>query len=317
MLSVVLVVVGLLLLVGGGELLVRGAVRLAERFGLSKTVIGLTVVAWGTSMPELVVSLGAALKGSPDLAIGNVVGSNIFNVTAVLGFSALIAPLTVHGNTIRMEWPVMLLTAVQLHMLSRDGSIDRLEGAFFALTLLVFVAYSLYLSRTATKSEEAEFASALATERAIPLWLASGFVLVGVGLLVFGADLMVEGATAIAGSFGVSEAVIGLTVVAAGTSLPELAASCVAAYRGHSDVAIANVVGSSIFNVTGILGITALVSPLPIGEVTLSRDNVWMMATTLLLFPLLRSGMRISRIEGGLLAGCFVIYWGVLFTAGA
>src|SRR5690606_3397344 len=127
MLAVVLLVAGLVLLVGGGELLVRGAVRIAERFGLSKTVIGLTVVAWGTSMPELVVSLGAALKGSPDLAIGNVVGSNIFNVTAVLGFSALIAPLTVHGNTIRMEWPVMLLTAVQLHMLSRDGSIDRLE----------------------------------------------------------------------------------------------------------------------------------------------------------------------------------------------
>ncbi len=314
MLAVVLLVAGLVLLVGGGELLVRGAVRIAERFGLSKTIVGLTVVAWGTSMPELVVSAGAAMKGSPDLAIGNVVGSNIFNITAVLGFSALIAPLTVHGSTVRMEWPVMLLTAVQLHMLSRDGRIDRIEGAFFALTLIVFVAYSIYLSRTASADEKTEFDESLTATRPLAVWMATTFVLVGVGLLVFGADLMVEGATTIATSFGISEAVIGLTVVAAGTSLPELAASCVAAYRGHSDVAIANVVGSNIFNVTGILGTTALIQPLAVGEVTLSRDNLWMILTTLLLLPLMRSGMRISRIEGAVLAGLFLVYWGVLYV---
>lgn len=315
MMPVVLLVVGLVLLVGGGELLVRGAVVIAERLGLSNAVVGLTVVAWGTSMPELVVSVQAALAGSPDLAIGNVVGSNVFNATAVLGAAALIAPLAVQGNTVRMEWPVMLLTAVQLHMLARDGSLDRLEGGFFVLALTVFLAYSVYLSRQTSPEETKEFDAEVGAAKPMSAWLAAGMTLLGVGLLGAGANALVNGATTIAASFGVSEAVIGLTVVAAGTSLPELAASCVASYRGHADVAVANVVGSNIFNVTGIVGVTAMISPLPISDITLTRDNLWMLGTTLLLFPLLRSGMRVTRWEGLVLAGCFVAYWGLLFAS--
>lgn len=314
------ILLGLVLLVGGGELLVRGATSIALLARLTPTVIGLTIVAAGTSMPELVVSLHAAFEGLPDLSMGNVVGSNIFNIGAVLGIAALIAPLRIQGNTARLEWPVMFLAAFQLHMLARDGRLDRLEGGFLFVALVIFTAYIVYVARRASGPREAEeYAEATRSPlggNGVRAWVLSGLAIVaGVGVLVGGAASLVEGAVGIARAAGVSEAIIGLTVVAAGTSLPELAASAVAAWHGHDDIAVANVIGSNIFNVLCILGITAIIHPLPVAAEIIARDSWWMLGVSLLLFPLMRTGMRITRAEGALLLGVFSIYLGLLLAS--
>jgi cation:H+ antiporter len=318
MASILLILVGFLLLAGGGELLVRGASSLGLLARLTPAVVGLTVVAMGTSMPELVVSVNAALRGSPALAVGNVVGSNIFNVAAILGIAALIAPLRIQGNSLRLEWPVMFLAAFQLHLLARDGLVDRLEGGFLFVALITFVAYVVYVARRSAAvpvgEEYAETMSVLGGEGVRAWTLSSLAVLAGMGLLMAGASFLVEGAVDLARAAGVSETVIGLTVVAAGTSLPELAASAVASWRGRDDMAVANVIGSSIFNVLGILGVTALIHPLPVPPEIIARDNWWMLGLSLLLWPLMRRGMRVTRLEGGILLSVFFVYLGVLLT---
>ena len=312
------VILGLVLLVAGGEALVRGATALALRLKIPPAVVGLTIVAAGTSMPELVVSVQAALAGSPALAVGNVVGSNIFNIAAILGVAALISPLRVQGNTVRLEWPVMALAAWQLHLLSRDGTLDRLEGAFFLGALVAFTAYLVHVVRRGATEAETQALESVSPqepdEGEPPLPAALGALLLGVALLVGGAHALVYGASEIARAVGVSEAVIGLTVVAAGTSLPELAASAVAAWKGRDDIAVANVVGSNIFNVLAIAGTTAIIHPLPVPAEIIARDNLWMLAVSLLLLPLMRSDMRISRLEGAVLLAAFITYLGLLMT---
>ena len=319
-LAIVLIAGGLALLVVGGDFLVRGASGIALLARVTPTVVGLTIVAAGTSMPELVVSIQAALEGSPAMAMGNVVGSNIFNIAAILGVAALIAPLRIQGNTVRMEWPVMLLSAFQLHLLARDGLIDRLEGGFFLVALTVFMTYTVWIGRRqAAPVEQAEFASQLAQHRGAGdrrAWLVnSGQVLLGMVMLVGGASALVDGCITIAHASGVSEAVIGLTIVAAGTSLPELATSVVAAWRRQDDIAVANVIGSNIFNVLGIVGVTAIVRPLPVPSEIIARDNWWMLGLSVLLFPLMRSGMRITRVEGAILLAAFGAYMAVLLSS--
>ncbi|MEZ4470885.1 MAG: calcium/sodium antiporter [bacterium] len=307
----VLVVLGLVLLVVGGDLLVRGACGIALLARVAPAVVGLTIVAAGTSMPELVVSLQAALRGSPDLAVGNVVGSNIFNVAAILGIAALIHPLRIEGNTVRLEWPVMFLASFQLVLLARDGVVDRLEGGFLLAGMLAFTAYVVWIARrNARPAEKADFsemttASFGRTGQAALVFNAVA-ILAGVGLLIGGASALVSGAVELALGFGVSEAMVGLTVVAAGTSLPELAASTMAAWRGRDDIAVANVVGSNIFNILGILGPTALITPTAVTGEIIHRDLWWMLGSAVLLFPLMRSGMRINRTEGVLLIATFV-----------
>ena len=318
-LSWLLIVVGLALLVAGGEALVRGASGIALLSKLTPTVVGLTVVAAGTSMPEMVVSVQAGLAGSPDLAVGNVVGSNIFNAAAILGIAALVQPLRIHGNTVRMEWPVMMLGVMQLHLLGRDGVVDRLEGGFLFLAMIAFTAYVVWIGRkAATEIEQQEYenlTTASFGRTGTAAWAFNGLaVAAGVGLLVGGSTALVHGATAVARGLGVTEAIIGLTVVAAGTSTPELAASAVAAYRGKDDIAVANVIGSNIYNTFAIIGVTGLIHPLSVAEEILVRDNWWMIGFSAALLPLMVTGMRVNRWEGAALLTAFVGYLGMLIA---
>jgi cation:H+ antiporter len=320
MVDIALVLSGLVLLVLGGELLIRGASGVALLLRLTPTVVGLTVVAAGTSMPELVVSLRAALGGSPGLSAGNIVGSNVFNIAAILGVTAVIRPLSIQGNTVRLEWPVMMIAAFQFHLLARDGTIDRLEGAFFAVAATIFVGYSVFIARgEMTKVETEEFAdlttASFGRTGAAGTAFNVGAVVIGIAVLGSGAELLVRGATSIARNLGVSETLIGLSIVAAGTSLPELATSLVAAYRGRDDMAVANIVGSNIFNVLVIGGITSLVRPLAVPGDIIDRDDLWMPGFSALLFPVMRTGMRITRAEGALLLAGFLGYMWVLASA--
>jgi cation:H+ antiporter len=309
------ILLGFALLVFGGEALVRGATGVAFLARISPSVVGLTIVAAGTSMPEMVVSVQAALQGSPGLATGNVVGSNIFNIAAILGLTALIQPLRIQGTTVRFEWPVMMLAAMQLHLLSRDHMVDRLEGSFLLSGMVIFVAYAVYLGRQdpdlVPTSDDLATASFGRTGRSAFL-LNSAAILLGIAVLAGGSTALVHGAVGIAASFGVSETVIGLTIVAAGTSFPELMTSLVAARRGQDGIAVGNIVGSNIFNVLAILGVTSLVSPLDVPPEIVSRDNWWMIGISLLLFPLMKSGMRISRGEGALLLTGYIVYASLL-----
>ncbi|QDU69634.1 calcium/sodium antiporter [Engelhardtia mirabilis] len=313
-LSILFVLAGLAVLIFGGELLIRCATRIASLAGVSPAVVGLTIVAAGTSMPELVVSVRSALAGSDSLAVGNVIGSNSFNIGVILGLAALIAPISIAGRTVRLEWPVMLLAAVQLYLLARDGQVDRIEGAAFLVAFVAFVAYTLKIARSEMVPAEIEQFAATAGPPAEPRpWTRSILgVIAGCALLAGGAELLVIGATDLARSLGASEAVISLTIVAAGTSLPELSASVIAALRGRGDVAVTNVIGSNIFNVLGIAGTTATISPLSVSTELIERDLPWMLGFSLLLFPLMRSGYRISRVEGALLLVGYGVYLALL-----
>jgi cation:H+ antiporter len=315
--SLGLILLGLALLAGGGEVLVRGATSIARLAGVTPAVIGLTVVAVGTSLPELVVSLIAGAGGQADLAVANVVGSNIFNIAGVLGITALLIAIPVHGSAVKFEWPFMFLVTCLLVLLSRDGVLDRLEGSLMLFAFGVFTWYMVRLARVEVKNSERREFETEAVHRSLrrpvqSLPLAALAVLAGLGLLLLGGKALVGGAVDLARLAGLSERVIGLTVVAAGTAMPELAASVVAALRGRSDVAIANLIGSNIFNILGILGITALYRPLPISGPMLNTDMVWMMITALALFPVMRTGMRISRLEGLLLVFLYLSYIALL-----
>jgi cation:H+ antiporter len=320
-----LVLVGLVLLAVGGEALVRSATTLAELAGVTPAVIGLTVVAMGTSFPELAVSLLAAREGRADLAVANVVGSNIFNVAAALGFTALILPLPVHGTAVRLEWPFMFVTSFVCLLLARDGVVDRLEGGFFLVSLALFVTYNVHLARSQVGATEAKQFAAQVEDRdidasgsqkrppkaAIPI----AVLIIGIIALVLGGRLLVNGAITLARLAGLSERVIGLTIVAGGTGAPELATSLMAAFRGRTDVAIANMIGSNIVNILGILGLASLLSPIAVSPAIVRTDMWWMIGTALLLLPFLMSDARISRIEGGLLTAAYGLYVGVLLLS--
>ena len=313
--DLVLVAIGLVLLVGGGEALVTGASRLALLARVPPALVGLTVVAAGTSSPELVVSLSAALEGSSDLSMGNVVGSNMFNIGLILGLSALVRPLAVHGNTVRLEWPILALVTVQLHLLARDGMIDRLEGGFFLMGFVVFIAWTVRIARQDMAPDEAADFTLAAGDAGAKGWaVAGGLTLLGVLLLMGGARSLITGAVDIARTVGVSERVIGLSLVAFGTSLPELFASVVAAWRGKTDIAVANVIGSNLFNILLILGTTAMVRPLTVHPEILAWDDWWMIAFTMVLLPLMLTGLRIGRAEGAALLCGILIYCGLLFA---
>lgn len=315
--AVGLVLLGLLLLAGGGEVLVRGATALARLAGLTPAVIGLTIVAIGTSLPELVVSVLAALDGQPDIAVGNVVGSNIFNVVGVLGITALITVVPVHGSAVKLEWPFMLAASAVVMLLARDGRLDQTEGVFLLASMVLFTAYMIWLARRevvdAERTEfEAEAAARTIRRSGRALALSIGAVGLGLGLLVLGGRALVVGAVELARLAGMTERVIGLTVVAIGTSMPEVAASVMAALRGRPDVAVANLLGSNIFNLLGILGITALIQPVPVSPAMLSGDMVWMLLTAFALFPVLRTGLRVTRGEGAVLLMLYLAYLATL-----
>lgn len=304
--DIVLVLAGLALLVFGGDLLVKGAVNLSLRLGIAPLVVGLTVVAFGTSAPELIVSLSAAWRGVTDIALGNVVGSNIANVLIILGVAALFQPIVTRGHDLRESWGMMMAASVLLIGLALTGTLDAIEG----LALLAALALILWRQLSAARPDEVdeiEGAQLGARWGRILMWLGLGLV-----LLPLGADLLVRGATDIARAFGVTEVVIGLTLVAVGTSLPEMAASVAAALRGRSDMALGNVVGSNIFNILSILGITALVAPLPIPPQMMQLDLWVMLASSALLAPFLFRGITIGRVAGGAMVAAYGAYVWVL-----
>ena len=315
-----LVLAGLTLLVVGAEALVRGASGIALLARVTPAVVGLTVVAAGTSTPELVVSVQAAIEGNPGLAMGNVVGSNIFNIAAILGLAAMVRPLRIQGNTVRLEWPVMMLAALQLHLLARDGLVDRFEGGFLLAGMVAFTGYVVWVGRQGTTPVERQEFEQLATASfgrtgTAAMGLNIAAVAVGVGLLAGGSTALVHGAVGIAATLGVSDTVIGLTIVAAGTSTPELVTSLVAARRGQDDMAVGNIVGSNIFNVLGIAGATALIHPLAVPTEIISRDIWWMLGASAILFPLMKTGMRVTRMEGAVLLAGFSTYLALLIRS--
>ncbi len=306
---------GLVALFGGGHYLVRGATAVALLLRVSPSVIGLTVVAMGTSMPELAVSLDAAAKGVTDISYGNVIGSNIFNIGAILGIAALLGTIPVHRQTVRIEYPFMLVVSALVVLLGRDGIIDHLEGIFFLVSLVLFLSYIVYLARREVVADEAvdlerEVRRAAhldgGTGRALGRNIA--FLAMGTGALILGAELVVQGAVTVARTAGVEERVIGLTIVAMGTSLPELATTVVAARNREQEIALGNIVGSNIFNVLAILGTTAAVIPVPIHPRAGAVDNWVMLAFAAVLFPMMVWGRSVSRRDGVVLLVGFVAY---------
>ena len=308
--AVLLLVAGLALLLVGGEALVRGASTLAASWGVSRLMIGLTIVAFGTSAPELAVSLGSELTGREDMALGNVLGSNIFNVLFILGASALIAPLVVSRRVVQVEVPVMIAVSAGALLLALDGRLGVVDGAALVLTIVVYTGWLLRSSRQGAGDEAAP--AAMPGGR-IGMALAIG---VGLVLLVAGARALVDGASTLARAFGVSEAVIGLTIVAAGTSLPEVAASLVATFRGQRDIAVGNVLGSNVFNLTAILGTATLWGGgMAVSPGLLGFDFVVALAVAAACLPIFYTGHRIARWEGVVFLAYYVIYVAYLLLA--
>jgi cation:H+ antiporter len=307
--SAAMFVLGLVALVAGAQLLVRGASALAARLGISALVIGLTVVAFGTSSPELAVSVQAGLAGKADIAIGNVVGSNIFNVLFILGLSALIAPLTVARQLVRLDVPVMIGVSLLLLLLALDGRLSWPEGALLFFGILMYTGFLLRAGQL--EGNAATSPESTSTDRFLALLpVQLGFIAAGLVALVLGARWLVEGAVAMAQALGISEAVIALTIVAAGTSLPELATSVVAALRGERDIAVGNVVGSNIFNILAILGLSALVTPggLEVAPAMLHFDVPVMLAVAVACLPIFFAGYQITRWRGALFFAYYVAY---------
>ena len=312
-----LIALGIGLLVFGGEMLLRGSVSLATLLKLTPAVIGLTVVAVGTSIPELAVSAIATAHGEVDIAIANVVGSNIFNIGVIVGLSAIIAPLTISGNTIKLEYPVLAIVSLLCLVVCQDGYINWLDAVLFIVIYAGFTAYLVGLVREQVTAQErqefqAEVAELQPQESKPQIGWSLGLVGFGAICLALGAHSTVHGAVEIARLLGWSERLIGLTIVSAGTGLPELVASVISALKGRSDVALGNVIGSNLFNILGSLGICGLVTPLPIAPQLFEFDCVCMLAITVTLFPLMYTGLQITRREGAVLLALYGGYLGYL-----
>lgn len=266
LLNILIIVVGIALVLWGADRLTDGAVAVAEKMKMPQIVIGLTIVAMGTSMPEFCVSLISALKGTSDLAVGNIVGSNIFNALLIVGVSALVAPMTIMETTVRKDIPFALVASALLLIMCLDGNISRIDAGILFVMFLIF----MYMTLKGAKKQGADAEEAIEGEGKKPMatWLSVVWILVGLLCLIGGSNLFVEGATAVATNLGVSEAVIGLTIVAGGTSLPELATSVVSARKGNSGIAIGNALGSNVFNILAILGITGMITPMTLKGIT-------------------------------------------------
>lgn len=296
-----MVIAGLIGLFFGGEALVRGSVGVARRLAIPPLLIGLTVVGFGTSTPELLVSVDAAWRGVPDIAIGNIVGSNIANILLIVGLTCLVWPIKVAGATLRRDTAVMVVAAFALVPIFALGGIGRLSGGLLVFALAGYLIWAYFQSGTTTE-DDADM-SASASMLVSGLWVGAGLI-----ILVFGARFLVDGSVSIARGFGVSEAFIGLTIVAVGTSLPELATSIIAAFRRQSEIAIGNIIGSNIFNVFGILGITALIKPIPVVDRFFNFDLPIMIAASLVLTALLLTRSVIGRGIGLLLLVGYAVY---------
>ncbi len=302
--NILLVGAGLTMLYFGAEWLVKGSIAISNKLGVSQLVIGLTVVAFGTSTPELAVSISSAMQGLSDVAIGNVVGSNIVNIGVILGISAIISPIIVSKSAIRKEVPIMIGVSFLLLAVIIDGKIDFVDGLLLAIGIIIFTGYSYRSSKKDTDIEEIPVSQVLQKN---VFTKSIAFMIAGLLLLTGGSFLTVDNAVIIGANFGISELFMGLTIVAIGTSLPELITSIVAARKGHADLAIGNIVGSNIFNILAILGISSLISGITVSEQVLIDVGI-MLAFSLVLIPIMRSGFVISRKEGIVLIAGYVGY---------
>ena len=305
LLNILFIVVGIALVLWGADRLTDGAVAVAEKMKMPQIVIGLTIVAMGTSMPEFCVSFISALKGTSDLAVGNIVGSNIFNALFIVGVSALVAPMTIMETTVRKDIPFALVASAMLLMMGLDGDISRIDAGILFAMFLIF----MYMTLKGAKKQGADAETADEAEGKKPMatWLSVVWILVGLLCLIGGSNLFVEGATAVATSLGVSEAVIGLTIVAGGTSLPELATSVVSARKGNSGIAIGNALGSNVFNILAILGITGVITPMTLNGITVT-DLSMLVISIMLVWLFSFTKYKIERWEGAVLTAVFVGY---------
>ena len=316
LLNIVWLLVGLILILVGANALTDGASSLARRMGVSDLIIGLTVVAFGTSAPELAISVISAANGEAQLAIGNVVGSNIFNILVIIGITALVKPIVIERTVLSLEIPMVILSSVILLVLGNSSwlngggvnEVSRVSGIFLLIFFLLFMRYTFASARRTPDATAAD-------TKSLPTWRACIYVVAGLAALVFGGDKFVDGASGIAASMGVSQAVIGLTIVAAGTSLPELATSIVAATKGRSAMAIGNVIGSNIFNVLMVLGLSATVRPLPFGTIG-NLDLLTLLGASILflIFGWIIKERTITRAEGGILTACYIAYIAALLS---
>ena len=306
--SIALIIIGFILLVVGGEFLVRSSVALSFKLNLSKLIIGMTVVSFATSAPELLVSVQAALDGSPDLALGNVIGSNIANIALVLGITAVISPLVIDKNFYKMNWPaMMLLSLLFYYFLTNDNTISSVEGIILLVFLIVFVYIMIVKAKRAktVALEEVDDTLQQTSYFKIFLWL-----VIGGSALYFGSSWLVEGAKDIALKFGVSEGVIGATVIAVGTSVPELAASIIAALKGEKAISLGNLIGSNIFNIGSVIGLTAIITPINAVEPNVLTNLYWMLAVSAVLIPLvfIPNKFEISRLKGLFLLAIYIVF---------
>lgn len=311
--SILLVLFGFAALIGGGEFLVKGAVGIAAKAKLSKLVIGMTVVSFGTSAPELIVSLHSASQGLPEIAIGNVVGSNIANIALVLGVTVLIFPMPVSRNSIRYDWPMMMLASILFYLFALNLSIDRWEGIVLFLLLIAFIVFLIRNSRKDNSVDLDDLVGADEITDKINVTKQIVFLALGLVGLYFGSNWLIEGATDIAEYFGLSKHVIGITVIAFGTSVPELVTSVVAAFKKETDISVGNLIGSNIFNIMIVLGLTGIVQPIGVEQNVISWDLLWMLGIAVILLPMMVIRRKVGRLSGALLLLIYVSYIYSLF----
>lgn len=299
--QVLLLIFGIVVVLKSADWLTNGAVGLATKLGISQIVIGLTIVAIGTSMPEFFVSIVSAIKGTPDLAVGNIVGSNIFNVLLIVGVAATVAPIAIQGATVRRDIPIAIVASIMLTFMMLDDNISRIDALILFAAFIAFIWITLRNSKNDANEKDAS------TEKVIPTWKSVLFIIFGLVGLVLGSNIFVDNASSLAHGWGISDAVIGLTIVAGGTSLPELATSAVAARKGDSGIAIGNVLGSNVFNILMILGLTGIISPMHIQNIT--YIDMAVMVISMALFWLFSfTKLRVERWEGCVLIACFLGY---------
>ena len=311
--SIVWVILGFILLVIGGEFLVRSSVALSFKFNISKMIIGMTVVSFATSVPELIVSLQAALTGSPAIALNNVIGSNIANIGLVLGLTAMVGTIVVDNSFYKKNWPALMIFSMALYyFLKNDNLLSRLEGLILFAAIVLFIIFLMRSSRESDILDEVDETLAVVSNFKIIVWL-----LIGAAALFFGSEWLLDGAKQIALSAGVSEAVIGVSLIAVGTSVPELAASIIAAARQEKAISLGNLIGSNIFNIGSVLGLTAMIHPIPVTEhQILSNDILWMIGFALILFPLsyFKKRYEIDKFKGFLLVLGYSIFMVMIFS---
>lgn len=299
--QVLLLIFGIVVVLKSADWLTNGAVGLATKLGISQIVIGLTIVAIGTSMPEFFVSIVSAIKGTPDLAVGNIVGSNIFNVLLIVGVAATVAPIAIQRATVRRDIPIAIVASIMLTFMMLDDNISRIDALILFEAFIAFIWITLRNSKNDANEKDAS------TEKVIPTWKSVLFIIFGLVGLVLGSNIFVDNASSLAHGWGISDAVIGLTIVAGGTSLPELATSAVAARKGDSGIAIGNVLGSNVFNILMILGLTGIISPMHIQNIT--YIDMAVMVISMVLFWLFSfTKLRVERWEGCVLIACFLGY---------